>query len=144
MYRFVTFILLATVALGPSAGWFCERACGAEYPSAVAVEDCHRSAQSAPAEASRNGGGGLFREAMDDAESAQPAPAVVGGHDCSRHARHAALITKRAQASSESFLAARAPSSSGPSALTAVARVSPSSLLGSGPRLSGFFVPLRI
>jgi hypothetical protein len=144
MDRLVTVILLAALASGPSARWFCERACGVERPSAATVEDCHRSAESAPAEPARNDEGRVFRGAMHDAPSAQPAKTVVGAHDCRGHASHAALVTKRAQTGSEAVATARGPSGSSPPVLTVCLQGRPSRAADSGPSLSGFLVPLRI
>jgi hypothetical protein len=144
MDRLVTVILLAALASGPSARWFCERACGAERPSAATVEDCHRSAEPAPAEPARNGGPPVFGGAMHDAQPAPPAGTVVGNHDCRGHASHAALVTKRAHAWSDSFVPERAPSGSGAGAAVAVARVPRSNSANSSPPHPGFLVPLRL
>ena len=117
MKRLFALTLLAAFAAGPSLKWWCEQTCGAEHPVAVA-EDCHH-----PGEA---------------------AQAVLGGHDCGDHASPVALVTKRGQAKSESFVSPRGAVASVLATLPVAARVTDSTSADSSPPPFSFLVPLRI
>jgi hypothetical protein len=116
MKRVFAVTLLAAFAAGPSVKWLCERVC-AEHPVAAA-EDCHHSS-----------------------ESAQQ---MVGGHDCGDHDAAIALITKRVQPDSESFVSPRSPSASILWSSAVPSRFGDFTRADSSPPLAGFVAPLRI
>lgn len=117
MKRIFALTLLVAFAAGPSVKWLCERVCSAEHPVAAA-EGCHHPSESAQL--------------------------VMGGHNCGDHASPVALITKRVQPETQSYVSPRGPAISVVSTLPVPSGVAYFTLADSSPPLSGFVAPLRI